>query len=79
MSYVPELPPIAADKLRSYLQNEFDKIAIELRDPGPYTLTLEKLYVAPVTPLDGMICYFDSGVKGTTGFYAYSDGSWSKL
>jgi hypothetical protein len=79
--YIPADPPQDPKGLASFLQQELGRISGMLLVLA--TGQLEKTYVVPPKPRDGMTRYFDgtsaNPTGGGEGFYGYYAGSWKKL
>lgn len=76
MTYLAGNPPATYDA--QWLQKELQKIREAIASPEPFTY-IDKQYVAPVKPREGMMVLAD-GVKWNpgrgAGYYGYVNGGW---
>lgn len=80
MAYEPGNVPAQYSAL--FLQQELDKIREALNGPQPFAF-LEKQYVAPAKPREGMIVLASGAPQWNpgagAGYYGYLGGAWTKL
>lgn len=80
MKYVPSIVPLDQNQMRTFLQQELQKIARAFADDGLFNVR----YVAPDKPQIGRAYYADGTEwepvpSGGEGLYEYTSSGWSKL
>lgn len=83
MGYTPTaIPDSAPPALKTWLRQQLSRIASNLQNPQPITLTLDSLASEPGRPANGMIVYADGSnwnPGSGAGFYGREAGAWVKL
>ena len=80
--FTPAPPPQSGGEveLRRWALEQFQRIALSLREGRSNSLRLDVNKVLPERPFSGLACYFAAGVAGAQeGLYEYRSGSWQKL
>lgn len=81
MAYIPAQPPSDPKALPTYLQSEFQKIALQLAAQQP-VLRCQQQAVLPAKPREGDTVYFAASVTGAgnpNALYQYRGGAWVKV
>ena len=81
--FVANLPPQGdPENLRSYLTQEFQRLAIALAANQVESIQLVERHSAPNKPRDGLVVFADGtnwNPGGGRGVYVYSSAAWVKL
>lgn len=81
--FVANLPPLGdLENLRSYLTQEFQRLAIALEVNQVESIQLVERHSAPNKPRDGLVVFADGtnwNPGGGRGVYVYSSAAWVKL